>query len=415
MTLPKASARHYNSQRRIAGNALIQARRLWQRIGTEFDAGWALIGAEMTALVTDAMREAAAGGIEYLPEVLEETGQTAALATVSASAFAGWTREGLPVGEALHGAVRVAKQAVSAGMAPEAALLAGRKSLTRVIPSAIADADRGAVHAGLTSVGYGYVRMLNLPSCKRCIILAGRWYAWNEGFQRHPLCDCRHIPAAEDRKGDWRTDPYALFKRMSVAEQDRIFGAESAQAIRDGADMYRVVNIQRRGLPTVNAFRPPRMTLDEIYAKAGANREKAVALLTEQGYILPGGQLREGAIGYGDLGLDSQGAHLFGAGELGRGGTRIGATYAHRQAAASGVRDPLNRYTQTAAERSLNDAVLAARALAEGRNPFGRWRITQAVRDRVADDLATQINALRAGQASAQVRRLADLLGVNYR
>lgn len=38
-------------------------------------------------------------------------------------------------------------------------------------------------------VSLGYVRMLTPPSsCDRCVILAGRWYRWNQGFERHPMC-----------------------------------------------------------------------------------------------------------------------------------------------------------------------------------------------------------------------------------
>lgn len=362
------------------------------------------------------MLDAAQGGIDYLPRVLAETKQTAAVGAVSAAAFTGWSREGVPIEAALHGAVRNAKQAVAAGHTPSGALLAGHRSLMRVVPSLVADADRGAVHVGLTTTKVaGYVRMLSGGACRDCIVLAGKWYRWNEGFQRHPHCKCRHIPASEDVAGDVATDPYRAFFGMSAEDQDRLFGKEDAQAIRDGADIFRVVNTRKRGLPTVKAYKPPRLTIDEVYTQAGGSRSRAVQLLTEQGYILPGGQQRAGVIGYGDLRLDAQGAHYFGAGSLGRGGTRVGATAAHRQAAASGVRDPLNRYTQTAAERRLNDAVLAADAVADGRNPYGTHKLTDAARDRAARELQNEIDKLRAGSQPRQVCKLADLLGVAYR
>jgi hypothetical protein len=369
------------------------------------------------------MREAAEGGIAYVPEVLEETEQSAAgLAAVNAAAFAGWTREGAAVDDVLHGAIVVAKQAIADGHTPHGALILGGRSLNRVIPTVIADADRGAVQVSITStpsIG-GYVRMLNGPSCKRCMVLAGRWYAWNEGFQRHPRCDCRHIPASEDRAGDWQTDPYAAFRALSRAEQDQIFGKSQARAIRDGADIFRVVNTRALRDESPSADRP-RMTVDEIYRAAGT-RTRAMRLLADQGYILPGGQVREGVIGYGDLGLDSKGAHFLGAGALGRGGTRIGATQAHRLAATTGRRDPLNRVTQTAAERRLAEAVLSARAVAQGRNPYsttGR-KLNAAARERAARELADELRKLRGtyrGEKFAhptQVHRLADLLGVKY-
>ncbi len=361
------------------------------------------------------MREAAEGGIAYVPEVLEQTSQSmAGLATVSPAAFVGWTREGLPVDEVLRASVRVAKQAIASGSSPAGAAVLGGRSLDRVVTSVIADADRQAVQVTLTptKVG-GYVRMVRAGACRRCIVLAGRWYAWNQGFQRHPNCNCRHIPASEDRAGDWSTDPYEMFRSMSAEQQDRVFGKSEARAIRDGADIFRVVNTRQRGLPGPRALKAPRLTVDEIYRTAGT-RPNAVRMLTEQGYILSGGQERGGVIGYGDLGLDSKGAHYFGAGALGRGGTRKGATYTHRLAATTGHRDPLARETMTAAERRLNDSVLAARAVAEGRNPYGTHKLTDAGRKRAADDLAAEIDNLRRKVHPRQVHTLADMLGVLY-
>ena len=37
-------------------------------------------------------------------------------------------------------------------------------------------------------------RVLVPPSCKRCVVLAGRIYRDLEGFKRHPKCDCQHWP-----------------------------------------------------------------------------------------------------------------------------------------------------------------------------------------------------------------------------
>lgn len=366
------------------------------------------------------MTKAAASGAEYLPAVLEETGQSTAkgLATVSATAFAGYTREGLAVDQALHASIRIAKQAVAQGMSPSGALLTGRKSLDRLIPSLVADAGRSAVQVGLTTTQIGgYVRLVVGASCRDCIMLAGRWYRWNDGFQRHPYCDCRHIPASENRAGDWQTDPYEAFGRMSEEEQDRTFGRSEARAIREGADMYRVVNVSNRGLPSAKAYRSPRMTVDEIYREAGT-RSRAVQMLTEQGYILPGGQQAGGVIA-----MDAQISAYYGGGALGRGGTRKGATMAHQAAARSGTRDLTNRHTQTAAERRLNDAVTAAQAVADGRNPYGTHRLSEAGRRRAASDLEHEIAKLRSGlrpdetgiRLSNNMYTLADLLGVKYR
>src|SRR5690606_25895161 len=91
----------------------------------------------------------------------------------------------------------------------------------------------------------GYVRMVNPPSCSRCAVLAGRFYRWNDGFQRHPRCDCRHVPTTEANAGDIVTAPRDYFDSLDAAEQDRIFTQAGAEAIRLGADPAQVVNARR--------------------------------------------------------------------------------------------------------------------------------------------------------------------------
>lgn len=100
----------------------------------------------------------------------------------------------------------------------------------------------------------GYVRMLEQPSCSRCVVLAGKFFRRNTGFQRHPRCDCRHIPSAENVAGDIRTDPGEYFGSLSKAEQDGAFTKAGAEAIRNGADIGQVVNA-RAGMSTAQGLR----------------------------------------------------------------------------------------------------------------------------------------------------------------
>lgn len=93
----------------------------------------------------------------------------------------------------------------------------------------------------------GWVRMLTPPSCSRCAILGGRFYRWSDGFQRHPGCDCIHLPTTQDEASRYLTDPGQL------AEKGQVTGLSKAemQAVRDGADMNQIVNSHRGGLRTV--------------------------------------------------------------------------------------------------------------------------------------------------------------------
>ena len=140
--------------------------------------------------------------------------------------------------------------------------------------------------------------------------MAGRWYKWNAGFQRHPQCDCVHVPAAEDAAGDLTTNPSDYFDSLTPAQQDSIFTKSGAQAIRDGADINQVVNarrgmyraqslggarltregITRYGYATnapgssVAARRGARLMPETIYEVA-ADRADAVRLLRTNGYL----------------------------------------------------------------------------------------------------------------------------------
>lgn len=145
----------------------------------------------------------------------------------------------------------------------------------------------------------GWIRLLTPPSCARCALLAGKWYGWNDGFERHDNCDCRHVPAVEADAGTMLTDPFAYFLSLPPEEQERIFGKANAQAIREGADIVGIVNaaMRRGAVYTVNGTRytregatrrkkaPPRKTPVQIYRDANGDREAARRMLAEFGYI----------------------------------------------------------------------------------------------------------------------------------
>jgi hypothetical protein len=77
------------------------------------------------------------------------------------------------------------------------------------------------------------------------------------------------------RRGAPTMDPDQYFRGLSRAEQDRVFTAAGARAIRDGADIGQVVNA-RRGLYTVGG-RPggPRLLATrEGMTKRGLARQR---------------------------------------------------------------------------------------------------------------------------------------------
>lgn len=274
--LPDAVVAHYRAQQRLTVATLALVRREWARMGDDFDVSWRAVGPRLMTLVAAAQLGAAKNGAAYVPRALAETGQSAdAEGDVVPGALSGVASDGRPLESLLYGSVVKAKTA-QAGSTQER-LDAGRRWLDMATWTQVADAGRGGASVAMAArpAVTGYVRMLNPPSCSRCAVLAGRWYRWNAGFARHPKCDCRHIPATENIAGDFTTSPERYFDSLSKSEQDRIFTNAGAEAIRDGADIGRVVNA-RRGMSTAQSGRLARRSIDgrDVYTTTEATTRR---------------------------------------------------------------------------------------------------------------------------------------------
>lgn len=255
----------------------------------------------MFGLVSAGQAVAASAADGYLDEVLDELGiDTAAVATVDATAFAGVASDGRPLDTLLYEPIVRTKLAV-ATKSNTAPLASGEASLIRIVTTQLQDAGRASVGAGIAArpAVSGYVRMLNPPSCGRCAVLAGKRFRWNAGFQRHPHCDCRHIPASENIAGDLTTDPRRYFDSLTDDQQARYFGEGGAAAIREGADIGQVVNARRgmtaagtttegttrRGVAGQRLGGRTRLMPERIMAEA-RSRAAAIDALREHGYLI---------------------------------------------------------------------------------------------------------------------------------
>lgn len=305
----RSATEHYRRQQAITTAGLLEARRASTR-------GPAQVAKVVTAYQIAAARES----MNALPLMLAEQGiPDVPEGAVAISGLAGQASDGRPL-ETLFAQSRSSGQ------------------LALMVATQLQDVARVAAGIGITSRPNvtGYARMLNPPSCSRCAILAGKFFKWNAGFQRHPRCDCRHIPSTEAMSGDLTTDPSAYFDSLTEAEQNKAFTNAGAQAIRDGADPIKVVNV-RSGMSsagvtrtttnaqgfTVNATRRTlsgdrlptrasrdtgateapalldgitfagraapnrgRLTPEGIYGVAGDDRTEAIRLLRSNGYLL---------------------------------------------------------------------------------------------------------------------------------
>lgn len=401
--IPEAAVAHYKQMQRLQGLAVLVASQLWSEASlSDLTGSWAAQVPLLVPVLAGAQSKAAAAGASYGAATLAEQGLYEAPAGfVDPSGFAGFASDGRTLEGLLYAPVPYVKNLIGGGMAPAQALASGGKFLTTITRTQVADAGRGAAGVDVAArPNTGFVRMLNPPSCARCSILAGRFYRWNAGFKRHNRCDCIHLPSTQGAIDGGKSeglvhDPYEYFKSLSSEDQDKNYTKAGAQAIRDGGDIFQVVNSRRGmkpgGLLTTEGTsrrgnfgrQGPRKTPEGIYAQ-NLSREETLKALERYGYILPGGQNPTGAIR----------GQAEGFGALGRGGTRVGAREAVLKARENGVRDPGSRYTMTAAERRVFDAQANWDAVRSGRNPFTNAKsapITPEVAARVERDFRKHI------------------------
>jgi len=297
-TLPDAAVAHDDQVRRLTLAVLLQIRRLWDRLGSgDWDAAWRTLGPQMLAVMVAGQVAAGRQADAYVAATVAQLGiDTATDGRVSPNGLAGTASDGRPLASLLYEPVIAARIAGAAQNLDTAqALAAGRKHLDRIVTTQVMDADRAAssVAAVTHKAVTGWVRMAPPPCCPRCAILAGRFYRWSSGFDRHPGDDCTSIPATEDVAGDLTTDPRKLIESGKV---HGLSAADTKAIVEDGADPARVINASRgmttaagrKATTTGKAFRQGgvRLRPESIYQLANGDRTEALRMLRRFGYIL---------------------------------------------------------------------------------------------------------------------------------
>lgn len=419
MWVSDAAQLHYRDVAREEAILLAAGRKAWRQVdrGYPVESWRRIVDQQFFAVVAAQQTEVALFGSEFSASVLADQGLwVAPSGFVDPRGFAGVN----PLGGNLQGQLLEpayqAERLVSGGMSPTKALSQAENMLFMQLVSTLASTGQAAASADIaTRHGVGYVRAVHGSACDRCIILAGKFYRWNQGFKRHPNCRCVHEATTKPLSAGMFDDPYEAFNALSKEEQDRRWGESNAKAIREGADIYQVTNAQR-GMTKTRMFTTEgtargrmagrlkpgqrRLTPEAIYKQAGNNRVKARELLTEHGYLLPGGQVAGGSLR----------GRVQGFGQMGKGGKAKAARNAVLDANATGVRDPRNRYTMTAAERRLYDAETRYRMVLEGKNPFASPGFGNT-----PDPYGLGLNTVGAGPGAPLTPQIAAMVERDYR
>lgn len=324
MNLAEASAAYYTLVSALSRRARKRALAIWTQLETENVVGsWDRIARDaLMAEVSISQRMAAIAAARFMGNALAAQGGTWLGEQVNPMALVGVASDGRDLDSLLFQPAISTMRRLKDYVDVEETMRMGAAQLDAIVGTQVADAARSAMQVEMTTqpAVTGWVRMLSPPACGRCAILAGRFYRFSDGFERHPNCQCQHIPSVEDAADDLRTDPTAYFESLSEAEQNKYFGKGSAQAIREGADMNQVINARRRaaGLSRVGGVetttegttrrgvagrrlilaeggdptqrgataKAPRLTPDAIIQLAEGDRDRARKLLERNGYTL---------------------------------------------------------------------------------------------------------------------------------
>ncbi|WP_246150684.1 hypothetical protein [Streptomyces qinzhouensis] len=280
-------------------------------------------GRQILAAVTAGQMTAAAGAQAFVTGAMLAQGAAAGpVGMLAPERLAGIAADGRTLATLLYlPAIRTA-QALALGAAPEVASLAGLNQMATMVSTTITDTARTATSVAMAAEPRCrfYVRVVRLPACARCIILAGQTYSYSEGFKRHPRCDCGVEPMT-DREWKASKGPEDLIREMTPEEQHKRLGAAGVKALEAGADLGQIVNA-RRGMATAQTSGGPvrvttegttkrgigvkamgsefqkvptsrymrtveaRQMPETIFKRAGGNRELEIAMLKKHGYIV---------------------------------------------------------------------------------------------------------------------------------
>ena len=277
---PEPTLDLFAAQLRRSEGASLLAQHEWRAVGGRGDwlAQWQKRLPRVLAIVGSAQVTAASDAAANVAPTLEATGfPETRLAVVEPRRFAGWS-ERVPLPRLMLSPVVVSR------MAPgdeDAMLAAGGRWLDRMVSTLVADAGRaaGGVQIAATE-NAGWVRYEPAPYCQRCAPLVGKFFRYSQGFQRHPQCPAVHRAAS-------RREPPKGYSSRPGADEVKDLTEAQKKALTEGADLFKVINShRRRGLETAGIGNVTRRgTPAWIYARAGDDRDAALRLFREHGYL----------------------------------------------------------------------------------------------------------------------------------
>lgn len=294
---PSATLDLYRATQRRSLAAMLGVRSLWGRIDPAGDwaAQWSALLPRAVVLVGSAQIGAATDGAASVGASLAQSGfPEQQLARVAPGGLSGWledpdTGAATTLDKALYSPLILAR---SASGNPATMLRSGLGSLEALTQAAVADAARWATGVQAVATTRTVATWYEpAPYCQRCAVLIGKRVKPTTQFVRHPRCDGMvRIMSERDREELPTVTP----------EQVTDLNRWQRAALDEGADFNQIVNantaprggrlggspLRERGTQTlVGARGKVRLTPKGIYRQAGDDRERALELLRQHGYL----------------------------------------------------------------------------------------------------------------------------------
>lgn len=296
----RRARRHQEARAALADSVARSVLAEWYKVRPDDVArDWGRLLPKVTAMVQAGQLHAAEGTHTFMRELLGPEGADGP--QIDPAQFASQTPDGRDAASLVAQAIPQAIVAQRKGFSPRAAMARVGAWLDMVVRTVVSDTGRQADQVAMVANRnvIAYVRVVEMPACSRCIILAGREYGTSSGFLRHPRCDCTMEPVTRKH----RPMPLVaeeIYESMDEAQRRKVFGEAGVKAIEDGARISSVVNARRRmdqvemfgrtvqvtwsGTGSRKKKRPPRLMPEEIYRQA-ESREHAIRLLYKNGYL----------------------------------------------------------------------------------------------------------------------------------
>lgn len=192
MSAESVALEHYADRRALVTDVADVAEAAWLSLDLgDLFGSWAELAGPLLLTLAGAQLAAAESADTYLDTVLAEQDiDPDAEGTANPDALSGVASDGRDLDTLLDQPMIATLAAIGEGATLDLALATGYATLDMLVRTQVADAGRVADQVALTARrgADGYVRMVVGRTCSRCVVLAGRRYAWNAGFNRHPRC-----------------------------------------------------------------------------------------------------------------------------------------------------------------------------------------------------------------------------------